>query len=152
MAATLAAVIAATLALTPTQDAFLRWQSVDFLAWMIYNSKECEGAGSCVFGSQLERSSLNGLLPHTHSWGPFIVGGEIMQAVCDNCGKLSTEVDIPHYDQWITLTYTRPRSKNLPVEEFLMKWKDTAARLIFQYATEKMSKEYRLKFRRNSNK
>jgi 3-methyladenine DNA glycosylase AlkD len=35
-----------------------------------------------------------------------------------------------------------------PVEEFLMKWKDTAARLIFQYATEKMSKEYREKFRR----
>lgn len=35
-----------------------------------------------------------------------------------------------------------------PVEEFLMKWKDSAARLIFQYATEKMSKEYRVKFRR----
>jgi 3-methyladenine DNA glycosylase AlkD len=36
-----------------------------------------------------------------------------------------------------------------PVESFLMKWKDSAARLIFQYATEKMSKEYRLKFRKN---
>jgi 3-methyladenine DNA glycosylase AlkD len=35
-----------------------------------------------------------------------------------------------------------------PVESFLMKWKDSAARLIFQYATEKMSKEYRLKFRK----
>ena len=35
-----------------------------------------------------------------------------------------------------------------PVEDFLMKWKEDAARLIFQYATEKMTKEYRLKFRR----
>jgi 3-methyladenine DNA glycosylase AlkD len=32
-------------------------------------------------------------------------------------------------------------------EEFLLKWKDQAPRLIFQYATEKMSKEYRVKFR-----
>ena len=38
-----------------------------------------------------------------------------------------------------------------PVEEFLMKWKNDAARLIFQYATEKMDKEYRLKFRREKN-
>ncbi|MFC2101975.1 DNA alkylation repair protein [Bacteroidota bacterium] len=35
-----------------------------------------------------------------------------------------------------------------PVENFLLKWKNDAARLIFQYATEKMSKEYRLRFRR----
>jgi 3-methyladenine DNA glycosylase AlkD len=35
------------------------------------------------------------------------------------------------------------------VEEFLMKWKDTCGRTIIQYATEKMSKEYRLKFRRD---
>jgi 3-methyladenine DNA glycosylase AlkD len=34
------------------------------------------------------------------------------------------------------------------IEEFLLKWKDDAARLIFQYATEKMSKEERLRFRR----
>jgi len=35
-----------------------------------------------------------------------------------------------------------------PVETFLLKWKNDAARLIFQYATEKMSKEERLRFRR----
>lgn len=35
-----------------------------------------------------------------------------------------------------------------PVETFLMKWKDSAPRLIFQYATEKMSKEDRLQFRK----
>ena len=35
-----------------------------------------------------------------------------------------------------------------PVEEFLMRWKNDAARLIFQYATEKMTKEYRVRFRR----
>lgn len=34
-------------------------------------------------------------------------------------------------------------------EEFLLKWKNDAARLIFQYATEKMTKEYRVKFRRD---
>ena len=34
------------------------------------------------------------------------------------------------------------------VEEFLMKWKNDAARLIFQYATEKMTKEYRVRFRK----
>lgn len=33
------------------------------------------------------------------------------------------------------------------VEDFLMEFRNTAARLIFQYATEKMSKEYRLRFR-----
>mgnify|MGYP000863686951 CR=1 FL=1 len=35
-----------------------------------------------------------------------------------------------------------------PIEEFLLKWKNSAPRLIFQYATEKMDKEYRLKFRK----
>lgn len=35
-----------------------------------------------------------------------------------------------------------------PVEAFLLKWKNDAARLIFQYATEKMSKEERVRFRR----
>lgn len=34
------------------------------------------------------------------------------------------------------------------VETFLHKWKATAPRLIFQYATEKMSKEYRVQFRK----
>jgi 3-methyladenine DNA glycosylase AlkD len=34
-------------------------------------------------------------------------------------------------------------------EEFLLLWKDRAARLIFQYATERMGKEDRLKYRRN---
>ncbi len=36
-----------------------------------------------------------------------------------------------------------------PVELYLMKYRNTAARLIFQYATEKMDKEYRKKFRRD---
>jgi 3-methyladenine DNA glycosylase AlkD len=35
-----------------------------------------------------------------------------------------------------------------PVEEFLLKYKDTAARLIFQYATEKMDSEQKERFRR----
>jgi 3-methyladenine DNA glycosylase AlkD len=34
------------------------------------------------------------------------------------------------------------------VDEFLAEWKDTAARLIFQYATEKMTAEQRSRFRR----
>jgi 3-methyladenine DNA glycosylase AlkD len=34
------------------------------------------------------------------------------------------------------------------VEAFLLKWKDTCARLIIQYATEKMSKEEKLRFRK----
>ncbi len=34
-----------------------------------------------------------------------------------------------------------------PVESFLLKWKDTAPRKIFQYATEKMTKEQRVRFR-----
>lgn len=33
-------------------------------------------------------------------------------------------------------------------ETFLMKWKDTCGRTIIQYATEKMTKEYRTKFRK----
>lgn len=35
------------------------------------------------------------------------------------------------------------------VEDFLMKWKDRCGRLIVQYATEKMDKEYRKKFRKS---
>jgi 3-methyladenine DNA glycosylase AlkD len=34
------------------------------------------------------------------------------------------------------------------IEEFLLKWKETCGRMIIQYATEKMDKEYRKKFRR----
>jgi hypothetical protein len=34
-------------------------------------------------------------------------------------------------------------------EAFLFKWKDTSARLILQYATEKMDKEQRLRFRKS---
>jgi 3-methyladenine DNA glycosylase AlkD len=37
-----------------------------------------------------------------------------------------------------------------PVEAFLLKWKEDAARLIFQYATEKMAKEERGRFRREN--
>jgi len=36
----------------------------------------------------------------------------------------------------------------LPVEDFLLSYKETAARLIFQYATEKMDKEYRARFKK----
>jgi 3-methyladenine DNA glycosylase AlkD len=36
-----------------------------------------------------------------------------------------------------------------PVEAFLLRWKDKGARLIFQYATEKMSKAERERFRRS---
>lgn len=39
-----------------------------------------------------------------------------------------------------------------PVEEFLMKWRESAPRLIFQYATEKMTREAREKFRRPRKK
>jgi len=35
-----------------------------------------------------------------------------------------------------------------PTEHFLMKWKDTAPRLIFQYATEKMTPEGKQRFRK----
>ncbi len=37
-----------------------------------------------------------------------------------------------------------------PVEAFLLEWKDTAPRLIFQYATEKMTAAARARFRRES--
>ena len=36
----------------------------------------------------------------------------------------------------------------IPVEEFLLKYKDTAPRLIFQYATEKMTPAEKVRFRR----
>lgn len=38
-----------------------------------------------------------------------------------------------------------------PVETFLLEWKDTAPRLIFQYATEKMSPEAKARFRRRNS-
>ena len=37
-------------------------------------------------------------------------------------------------------------------EDFLMKWKNDCARLIIQYATEKMTKEERLGFRKDKTK
>ncbi len=42
--------------------------------------------------------------------------------------------------------------KPKPVETFLLKYKDSAPRLIFQYATEKMSKEDKLRFRAEKKK
>jgi 3-methyladenine DNA glycosylase AlkD len=39
-----------------------------------------------------------------------------------------------------------------PVEAFLLKWKDTAPRLIFQYATEKMTATARARFRRGKSR
>jgi 3-methyladenine DNA glycosylase AlkD len=42
--------------------------------------------------------------------------------------------------------------KPKPVETFLLKYKDTAPRLIFQYATEKMSKEEKLRFKAEKKK
>ena len=48
-------------------------------------------------------------------------------------------------------TLLRGLWKKYPVEieDFLMKWKDNCGRLIIQYSTEKMDKEYRKKFRKN---
>lgn len=39
-----------------------------------------------------------------------------------------------------------------PVEKFLLRWKDTAARLIFQYATEKMTAAQKARFRARKGK
>ena len=39
--------------------------------------------------------------------------------------------------------------RNQETEDFLLKWKDTSPRLIFQYACEKMSAEDKQRFRRN---
>lgn len=39
-----------------------------------------------------------------------------------------------------------------PTEKFLLKWKDSAARLIFQYATEKMTPDQKLQFRKEKIK
>lgn len=51
-------------------------------------------------------------------------------------------------------TLLRGLWRNYPVEieEFLMKWKDQCGRKIVQYATEKMDKEYRKKFRKSKQK
>jgi 3-methyladenine DNA glycosylase AlkD len=40
------------------------------------------------------------------------------------------------------------KKQPLPVEKFLLKWKDTAPRLIFQYATEKMTPAGKERFRK----
>jgi 3-methyladenine DNA glycosylase AlkD len=39
-----------------------------------------------------------------------------------------------------------------PAENFLLKWKDSAARLIFQYATEKMALNEKSRFRKEKSK
>ena len=51
-------------------------------------------------------------------------------------------------------TLLRGLWKKYPVEieEFLFKWKDECGRLIVQYATEKMSKEYKAKFKKTKSK
>jgi len=48
-----------------------------------------------------------------------------------------------------TLLRTIWKSYPEETEAFLMKWKDSCGRLIIQYATEKMDKEYRKKFRKS---
>jgi 3-methyladenine DNA glycosylase AlkD len=44
------------------------------------------------------------------------------------------------------------KRKPLETEAFLMKWKEVSPRLIFQYATEKMTSEEKLKFKRSGGK
>ncbi|MEI6888085.1 MAG: DNA alkylation repair protein [Bacteroidales bacterium] len=44
------------------------------------------------------------------------------------------------------------KKQPVPTEEFLLKWKDSAARLIFQYATEKMTPDQKLRFRKDKSK
>lgn len=44
------------------------------------------------------------------------------------------------------------KKKAEPVEAFLLEWKDSAPRLIFQYATEKMTPENKARFRRKGKK
>jgi 3-methyladenine DNA glycosylase AlkD len=39
-----------------------------------------------------------------------------------------------------------------PVESFLLKWKDSAPRKIYQYATEKMTKQQKARYRRQRKK
>ncbi|HPX04918.1 MAG TPA: DNA alkylation repair protein [Tenuifilaceae bacterium] len=40
------------------------------------------------------------------------------------------------------------KKQHEPIEGFLMQWKNEAPRLIFQYATEKMTPDYKLRFRK----
>ena len=44
------------------------------------------------------------------------------------------------------------KMKSKDTESFLLKWKDKAPRVIFQYATEKMTAQQKKRFRRNKNK
>ena len=44
------------------------------------------------------------------------------------------------------------RKRPGPVESFLLKWKDSAPRKIYQYATEKMTKQQKARFRRERKK
>jgi len=44
------------------------------------------------------------------------------------------------------------KKKAEPVEAFLLEWKDSVPRLIFQYATEKMTPENKARFRRKGKK
>jgi hypothetical protein len=41
------------------------------------------------------------------------------------------------------------KKKPVETEAFLLKWKEVAPRLIIQYATEKMTAENKLRFKRN---
>ena len=63
----------------------------------------------------------------------------------------SLMLDDSEYVQKGIGTLLRGLWKNYPVEieDFLLKWKDKCGRLIIQYSTEKMDKEYRKKFRKN---
>ncbi|MCX6287202.1 MAG: DNA alkylation repair protein [Bacteroidetes bacterium] len=44
------------------------------------------------------------------------------------------------------------KKQDEPTEKFLLKWKDSAARLIFQYATEKMTPAQKSRFRKEKGK
>jgi 3-methyladenine DNA glycosylase AlkD len=63
----------------------------------------------------------------------------------------SLMLDDSEYVQKGIGTLLRELWKNYPtdIENFLMKWKDTCGRLIIQYSTEKMDKDYRKKFRKS---
>ena len=79
----------------------------------------------------------------TEGYDAYGLSKEVFLAEASNLvGKLRGELSLEEALRLGDLLFQSGK-----VESFLLKWKDTAPRKIFQYATEKMTKVQRVRFR-----
>lgn len=127
------------------------WATTDILCWFVISSLlidkviDFDDLKSWIdSGSEWKRRAVPVALVELDKIKKDLKPGEAMELI------EPLMLDESEYVQKGIGTLLRGLWKKYPanIEKFLIKWKDKCGRLIIQYATEKMDKDYRKKFRK----